>query len=188
MWWISRAPLWQAHWLSGGTVNFQGLCPLGTQDYFDKIRIAWHYTRYCTIQYLCISKGKTRCQICPFWTKLWKAITRNRSSIWAEIYCGNIFWLALSEIYQNSLGDWPVDRDWRVVHASSSQTSCKKGPLQQFLPQRIYQQIWCINRENYQQLGHINRKCILAERAYRQNGHINRLVILILMTYYRFSK
>jgi hypothetical protein len=27
----------------GGTVNFQGLCPPGTQNHFDKIRVGCHY-------------------------------------------------------------------------------------------------------------------------------------------------
>jgi hypothetical protein len=36
----------------------------------------WHYNLSCTIHYFCISQGKTSCQVCLFWAKLWKAITR----------------------------------------------------------------------------------------------------------------
>jgi hypothetical protein len=64
----------------------------------------WQYSKCYIIQYFCISQDKTRCQICPFWAKLWKAITRK------PLVClsWNFLW---KYILTNFIWDLP-ERSW----------------------------------------------------------------------------
>jgi hypothetical protein len=85
----------------------------------------WDYSKCCTIQYFCISQGKTRYQICIFSAKLWKVITRKPFVRLSWNFCIKIFLLALSGIDQRRLGDRPVDHDGRVAHTRLR--ACGKG-------------------------------------------------------------
>jgi hypothetical protein len=61
-----------------------------------------HYTKCCTIQYLWISQGKTRCQVCLFWAKFWKAITQtvcpSELKIFEEMYFGELYQRSTREV------------------------------------------------------------------------------------------